>query len=256
VTTGESVNDLKTEHGFIFQKDAITLLRAIPSESINLIVTDPAYESLEKHRKIGTTTRLKKRWFEIFPNDRYTEFFQECFRVLKKGSAMYVFADQETRDLICTGYCPSTNKELINPQTGKIARPIPDAGFRYWKDLTWDKVKNGLGYHWPARKESIILAEKQIKKRKNMKIKRVRFKDMNDDFGDVIAIKRLKGKCFYPTEKPEPLIRALILSATEEGDVVLDPFCGSGVVGVASESCGRRYILGDLDTSESISRLG
>ncbi|MES9336884.1 hypothetical protein ABEQ65_13290, partial [Cutibacterium acnes] len=59
--------------------DAITWLRTIESNSVDLVITDPPYESLEKHRKIGTTTRLKNsksssnQWFEIFPNERFEE---------------------------------------------------------------------------------------------------------------------------------------------------------------------------------------
>ena len=53
------------------QEDAITYLKSLPDESCNLMVTDPAYESLEKYRAIGTTTRLKTDWFEIFPNSNF-----------------------------------------------------------------------------------------------------------------------------------------------------------------------------------------
>jgi site-specific DNA-methyltransferase (adenine-specific) len=61
--------------------DAVAWLRDLPSESVDLVVTDPAYESLEKHRAIGTTTRLKHSkassndWFTIFPNNRFPEPF-------------------------------------------------------------------------------------------------------------------------------------------------------------------------------------
>lgn len=54
--------------------DAVQWLRALPAESVDLVVTDPAYESLEKHRAIGTTTRLKHSkassndWFRVAPS--------------------------------------------------------------------------------------------------------------------------------------------------------------------------------------------
>ena len=60
----------------LHQQDAVDWLRSLPDASVDLIVTDPPYESLEKHRRIGTTTRLKNSkassnvWFQIFPNDR------------------------------------------------------------------------------------------------------------------------------------------------------------------------------------------
>ena len=58
-------------------RDAVEWLQQLPSESVDLLITDPAYESLEKHRAIGTTTRLKHSkassndWFHVFPNARF-----------------------------------------------------------------------------------------------------------------------------------------------------------------------------------------
>lgn len=105
--------------------DAIALLESLPSTSVDLLVTDPAYESLEKHRAIGTTTRLKHSksssndWFTIFPNRRFPDFFREAYRVLKKNTHLYVFSDQETMFVI---------------------KPIAEAaGFKFWKPLVWDK---------------------------------------------------------------------------------------------------------------------
>ena len=63
------------------QMDAVAWLKSLPDNSIDLMITDPPYESLEKHRARGTTTRLKEskgssnRWFSIFPHDRFPEFF-------------------------------------------------------------------------------------------------------------------------------------------------------------------------------------
>ena len=121
--------------------DAVEWLRAQPSESIDLIVTDPAYESLEKHRAVGTTTRLKQskassnNWFTVFPNARFEELFAEAFRVLKRNTHLYLYCDAETMF---------------------VARPEAErAGFRFWKPLVWDKKTIGMGYHYRARYEFI-----------------------------------------------------------------------------------------------------
>src|SRR4051794_18342716 len=84
------------------QHDAVAWLRALPAESVDLVITDPPYESLEKHRAIGTTTRLKHSksssndWFTIFPNDRFPELFAEVYRVLRRHPHFYLFCDPET----------------------------------------------------------------------------------------------------------------------------------------------------------------
>ncbi len=68
--------------------DAVMWLRSLRPETFDLIVTDPAYESLEKHRAKGTTTRLKHSeassndWFPIFGNARFPDLFREFYRVL------------------------------------------------------------------------------------------------------------------------------------------------------------------------------
>jgi site-specific DNA-methyltransferase (adenine-specific) len=119
--------------------DAVEWLKTLPDSSIDLVVTDPPYESLEKHRKIGNTTRLKNskassnKWFKIFHNDRFEELFIEIYRVLKKNSHFYLFCDSETMF---------------------VAKPVGEkVGFKFWKPLVWDKKKIGMGYHYRARYE-------------------------------------------------------------------------------------------------------
>ena len=118
----------------VTQLDAIQWLDTLPAESADLVITDPPYESLEKYRSVGTTTRLKisksssNVWFPIFPNARFPELFSAVYRVLKKNTHFYLFCDAETMF---------------------IAKPIAEAsGFKFWKPLIWDKTKIGMGWSW------------------------------------------------------------------------------------------------------------
>ncbi|MDF4498198.1 site-specific DNA-methyltransferase [Vibrio parahaemolyticus] len=199
--------------------DAITWLRTIESSSVDLVITDPPYESLEKHRKIGTTTRLKNsksssnQWFEIFPNERFEELVSEIYRIMKKNSHFYLFCDQETMFVI---------------------KPIAESmGFKFWKPIVWDKVSIGMGYHYRARYEFILFFEKGKRKLNNLSIP------------DILVEKRVwKG---YPTEKPVNLAKTLIEQSSNEQDLVIDPFCGSGFVGQASELLNRNFRGNDLN---------
>lgn len=198
--------------------DAIELLRRLPSASVDLMVTDPAYESLEKHRAIGTTTRLKHSksssndWFSIFPNARFPELFREAFRVLKKNTHLYLFCDQETMF---------------------VAKPIgEEAGFKFWKPIVWDKKLIGMGYHYRSRYEMILFFEKGKRKLKSLSIP------------DILQEPRIRGG--YPSEKPARLSEILIGQSSDEGDLVVDPFCGSGSVGVAARTLGRRFLGSDV----------
>ena len=199
--------------------DAVEWLKTVPAESIDLVVTDPAYESLEKHRAIGTTTRLKHSksssndWFGIFPNARFAELFAEVFRVLRPNSHFYLFCDAETMF---------------------VAKPEAErAGFRFWKPLVWDKRTIGMGYHYRARYEFILFFEKGKRRLNDLGI------------ADVISVPRIRGG--YPAEKPPEVAAVLIGQSSQPGDVVADPFMGSGSVGVAAVRAGRRFLGNDLN---------
>ena len=193
--------------------DAVEWLKARPAESIDLLVTDPAYESLEKHRAVGTTTRLKHSkgssndWFAVFPNARFGELFAESFRVLKRSSHFYLYCDAET---------------------AFVVKPIAeDAGFKFWKPLVWDKKTIGMGYHYRARYEFILFFEKGKRRLNDLGI------------ADIIAVPRIHRG--YPAEKPPAVAEVLIKQSSLPGDLVADPFMGSGSVGIAALKTGRRF---------------
>jgi site-specific DNA-methyltransferase (adenine-specific) len=247
------VNKWIANNGEIFQADALELVKSLPDESVDCIITDYAYESLEKWRSTGTTTRLKHSksssndWFKTFPNVHIPELLSNFYRVLKKGTFLYMFCDEETRDIICCGQSPQSGTVLGFEGT-KVWSPVVDAGFKYHKSLIWDKCHKGMGYHFPAQHEFIIMAEKTVRKGKH---RRLNF----NTTGDVLAAPRLKGKKFWPTEKPLSLFWKLVTESTNEGDVCCDPFCGSGVLGTACELTNRKYILGDINPVEAVKRL-
>ena len=202
----------------LFTQDAVTWLQSQSAESIDLLITDPAYESLEKHRAIGTTTRLKvsaassNAWFRIFPNTRFPELFAEVHRVLRRHSHFYLVCDSET---------------------AFIAKPEAEkAGFRFWKPLVWDKVSIGMGYHYRARYEFVLFFEKGKRRLKDLGVP------------DIITVPRVRSG--YPAEKPVGLSEVLIRQSTEENAIVIDPFMGSASTGVAALTLGRRFAGNDI----------
>jgi site-specific DNA-methyltransferase (adenine-specific) len=207
-------------HYHLSNMDAIEYLESISDEMIDCIITDPPYESLEKHRKIGTTTRLKQskassnKWFEIFPNSRFEELLIHLFRVLKKNSHFYLFCDQTTMFVV---------------------KPIAESvGFRFWKPIVWDKQRIGMGYHYRSRYEFVLFFEKGKKKLNDLGI------------SDIIQCPRIHRG--YPTEKPCEVSEVLVKQSTMPGKIILDPFMGSGSVGVASVKLGRHFLGCDSNT--------
>jgi site-specific DNA-methyltransferase (adenine-specific) len=201
-----------------YKEDAVKWLSTLPEGSVDLMITDPPYESLEKHRKIGTTTRLKQskassnQWFDIFPNDRFEELLKEVYRVLKKNSHLYLFCDQETMF-------------VIKPIAEKV-------GFKFWKPIVWDKMSIGMGYHYRARYEFILFFEKGKRKLKDLSVP------------DILESKRIHRG--YPTEKPVQLIEKLILQSSDPEELIVDPFFGSGSTLRAAINLGRRAAGSDI----------
>jgi site-specific DNA-methyltransferase (adenine-specific) len=203
--------------------DAVAFLQTLPDASVDLLVTDPPYESLEKHRAKGTTTRLKNSkassnaWFDIFPDARFPELLEQVHRVLARDAHFYLFCDATTMF---------------------VAKPLGEqAGFRFWKPLVWDKQKIGMGYHYRARYELILFFEKGKRKLNDLGVP------------DILEAPRVwRG---YPTEKPVSLAETLITQSSRPGELVVDPFMGSGSTGVAAVRQGRRF-LGNDTCAEAI----
>jgi len=226
------VSDQAINNAFydLHQGDAIDWLKSLNDSSVDLLITDPPYESLEKHRKVGTTTRLKQSksssnmWFEIFPNSRFESLFYEAYRVLRKNSHFYLFCDQET---------------------AFIVKPIAEAaGFKFWKPIVWDKMRIGMGYHYRAKYEFILFFEKGKRKLNNLSIP------------DILSVPRIHRG--YPTEKPVELMKILISQSSNENELVCDPFMGACAVGVAAQMLNRKFIGNDLSSEAlklSVERL-
>ena len=198
--------------------DAVEWLATLRSGSVDLVVTDPAYESLEKHRAVGTTTRLKHSlassndWFQIFPNRRFPELFREVYRVLGANRHFYLFCDQETMF---------------------VAKPLAEqAGFKFWKPVVWDKKRIGMGYHYRSRYELILFFEKGKRKLNDLGVP------------DIIEQPRIHRG--YPAEKPPEVSEVLIRQSTQPGELVVDPFMGSGSSGVAAARLGRSFLGADI----------
>jgi site-specific DNA-methyltransferase (adenine-specific) len=193
-------------------RDAFEALAALAPASIDLAIFDPPYASLERHRlhpdgrARGKTPRLTD-WFPVIGNERLGELMQLVYRAMKKDSHCYVLVDAET---------------LFELKPAGEA-----AGFKFWKPIVWDKASMGMGYHYRSQYEFVAFFEKGKRKLFDLGVP------------DVITAKRVRGK--YPTQKPVALLEVFVLQSSSEGDLVLDPFMGSGSTGEAAVMHRRRF---------------
>jgi site-specific DNA-methyltransferase (adenine-specific) len=218
------INFMDDKRGFTLQiGDAMEFLGGLKPSSVDMFNFDLPYESLEKHRAWGTTTRLshsKKSsndWFKVFPNAKLDELFSQAYRVLNKNCHLYAWCDDETSDLM------------------KVA--AARAGFKVWKRLVWNKQVIGMGYHYRAQYEFILFCEKGKRRLSNL------------GTPDVLSAKRIKHADAYPAEKPVEINTILTEQSTVVGELVCDPFCGSGSSGVAALQLQRRFMGADLAQS-------
>lgn len=192
------------------QNDVFSYLEKVPKNSIDLIVTDPAYSGMNQMLKLGRGKIIGEysqrgdgeKWFDEFHDteENYTRFLQECFRVMKPNSHIYIMFD-------------SYSLLTLAPLCRKI--------FDVKNILVWDKINIGLGHYFRRRHEFILFATKGKKKLKYRNIP------------DVWRIKRISN-FKYPTQKPTEVFEMMISSSAYKDDVVLDPFMGSGSSAIAA----------------------
>lgn len=228
----------------VFKCDAFEALQLIPDGTVDLIVTDPPYQSLEKYRDskarikkyerekaagmlTGTRIPRLREWFPIMPNERFPELLAELYRVMADDSHCYIFCDDETSDVI---------KAAVVAMA--IARGERDS-FTWWKRIVWDKGHGGQGYHYRNAHEFVVFLEKG---KRNLNSK---------SHSSVLPCKRvskvsLGGRDPGPTEKPVSLIQTLIENSSKPGELVFDPFCGRGATGVAALFAGRQFLGFDV----------
>ena len=200
--------------------DCLDVLKNIPNNSIDLIVTDPPYRTTPRGSCGGTGGILKEelnlKGKVFFHNDiKITEWIGELFRVLKENGHCYIM----------------TNNVNLCEYLTEIKR----AKFRIFKTLIWKKNTCITNRYYMDNHEYIIFCRKG----KAVKIN-------NCSTKTVLEIPNAKNKK-HPVEKPIELMRIFIENSSNEGDTVLDPFMGCGSTGVASVITKRNFIGIELD---------
>lgn len=233
---------METTHK-IMVGDCLELLKQIPDDSVDLVFADPPYNMSKKKGldwKFSKHITMQETW-DIFSKDEFFEFnlkwLSECFRVLKHGGSLWVsgsfhniyqlgFIIQNIADV-------RINNSVVwfkpNAQPNITCRMFTEST----EHLIWAS-KNGNNEKWKFNYED---TKNDISDDLNPKGKQTR---------NVWSIpltppsEKLAG--IHPTQKPIELLKRIILSCTDKGDLVLDPFAGSGTTNIVALRLGRNSI--------------
>ena len=195
----------------IIQGDCIEIMKTFPSNSIDLIVTDPPYGDNVAY---GFNNKTIKNNENPLIN---CSALVEMYRVLKRNSSLYIFTNWK--------HYPFLTEFIIRYTKFKIRHLV-----------VWQKHNFGLGWAFRHQYEFILVLEKG-KPKYNL-----------TNFSDVQTAQHINhNKRTHPHEKPQDLLRKMIEHSSKEGDLVLDPFAGSGSTCKACEELNRKWIGIELD---------
>ena len=210
----------------IYQKDALDGLRQLDDESVDLVVTDPPYNIASKNRKtirhgkLMSTMEAWGAWDCLHPFDHELLMLQvisQCYRVLKPGGTFYLFTSEE--------------------DNGYYIRKAKERGFIFRIQLAIAKttqLPSIFKNSWRSAYQLCLCVSKG-------KAKTFNFLSQHE-MVNLYSYSIHHKQTTHPTEKPLEFIKRLVSVSSNESDVVLDPFMGSGTTAVACQELGRRYI--------------
>lgn len=221
--------------------DSMELLKQIKPKSIDMIFADPPYFLSGDGITCsgGKVAKVKKADWDIpLPiEDKHTfnrEWIKLCKEALKDDGTMWI---------------SGTMHNIYS-----VGMALEQEGFKIINNITWQKTNpppNMSCRTFTHSTETILWAKKDIKNIKytyNYEVMKSlnNDKQMKDVWDLSFASKSEKTYGKHPTQKPIKLLERIIQASTNENDIVLDPFNGSGTTGVACKNFNRRYIGIDL----------
>ncbi len=226
----------------ILNGDSLQELAKLPTASIDLVFADPPYnlqldgDLLRPNNTV--VDGVHQSWDKFASFAEYDAFSRawltECRRVLKPDGAIWVIGSYHN--------------------IFRIGAAMQDLGFWLQNDVVWLKTNpmpNFRGKRFTNAHETLIWASRDQKARPTFNYEAMKaFNDdvqMRSDWTIPICSgpERLKddgGRKAHPTQKPEGLLHRVLLATTNRGDVVLDPFFGTGTTGAVAKRLGRHYI--------------
>ena len=226
----------------IIADDCVSAMKGLPSESIDLIFADPPYNLQLKgdlHRPDNSRVDAVDDEWDQFSSfaayDRFTnEWLNEARRLLKPNGAIWVIGSYYN--------------------IFRVGAALQNQGFWILNDVVWRKsnpMPNFRGKRLTNAHETMIWASKSEGAKYTFNYEALKSLNegtqMRSDWLLPICtgherLKDEKGEKAHPTQKPQSLLHRVIVGSTKAGDVILDPFFGTGTTGAVAKMLGRDFI--------------
>ena len=222
--------------------DSLKIMKTIPSKSVDLIFADPPYNLQLKdtlYRPDQTTVEAVTQDWDKFNTykeyDNFTEqWLKESKRILKKGGALWVIGSYHN---------------IL-----RVGTSIQNDGFWILNDIIWHKTNpmpNFRGTRFTNAHETLLWCTTSREAKYTFNYQNLKElndgKQMRSDWYIPICsgkerLRENNNQRSHPTQKPEALMYRIILSSTNKGDIILDPFLGSGTTAVVAKKLQRNFI--------------
>lgn len=228
----------------ILTGDCIEVMRGIPDASVDAVFADSPYnlqlgtKTLYRPEDQTAARAVRDAWDSFESSEEYDAFTRawltECKRVLKPDGSMWVIGSYHN--------------------IFRVGAILQDLGFWILNDIVWVKTNpmpNFRGTRFTNAHETLIWATPRKTGKYTFNYETMKKlnggKQMRSDWNINICLgeERVKGKdgkSLHNTQKPMELLKRVILSSTKVGDIILDPFVGSGTTAVVAKELGRNFI--------------
>ena len=244
----KTTNKYKRKVNHIYSGDCISILAGLPERLAALVFADPPYNLSGNGLKwLGNKTggdwhMINEHWDKM-SGPEYFNFTEKwingCKRVLKDNGSIYIS---------CTYH-----------NIAEIMVVLKQLGFKIKNIITWKKsnampnMTKRVFTHsseyvvWAVKGKKWVFNYKELRKINPEKQKDGSLKQMRDVWVLPLVqgqerLRAQNGRALHPTQKPEEMLKRIIIASSNKGDLVLDPFLGSGTTAVIAKKLGRKWI--------------